>query len=229
LIWNASILFFIEGGRLFTVPPDLSGAVSLTILYGTATVQDQEPSLAEFPFLSIGNFNLPVSESWGFCISGLACSEPLFRGISGLFTLLPDAGLYQIIAEGAVRGFLGPSREENTFQVLSNGSFFSEAYFNDIPATPSRTLSSAWTPKRTSPSTPAPTFTLAPASTELATPFGPERVEGRGINAAAIVVPIVVVLVIVIVAVVCWRRRHRKMSESEYRDVDEWVAELRLQ
>jgi hypothetical protein len=59
-----------------------------------------------------------------------------------LYTLLPGAGSYSIVAEGPERGFLGPTRNNNTFDVSSNGSFVEVAYFIKIPPTPPPTATS---------------------------------------------------------------------------------------
>jgi hypothetical protein len=41
-----------------------------------------------------------------------------------------------MVAEGPDRGFVGPSEDNNTFEVSSNGSFYEVAYFIKIPPTP---------------------------------------------------------------------------------------------
>jgi hypothetical protein len=65
-ISNASVLFFTQRDNLFGMTPELSPPVSLTILYGTAAGASHETSLADLPFLSIGNLNLPVQAGWRF-------------------------------------------------------------------------------------------------------------------------------------------------------------------
>jgi hypothetical protein len=143
-VWNASVFFFTQNTQLFQTTPDLSGRVRLTILYGSAASAPQEPSLVAFPYLSIGNISLPFQDGWRFCTSEGLCSEYASQTIRGLFALVPGAGNHSIIAEGAVSGFLGPSEEEDSFDVESAGSFFSRGYFNLITQ-PTQTLSASVT------------------------------------------------------------------------------------
>jgi hypothetical protein len=152
-IWNASVLFVTQGDRLFEITPNVSGAALLAILYGNRTAEPHEPLLTDFPFLSIGNINFPVEDSWRFCFSRGICSDGVFRNIHSLFTFVPDEGLYSILVEGAVRGFLGPAQGEATFRVPRNGSFVPQAYFNFINATS--------TPRPTPTSTPRPTPSMS--------------------------------------------------------------------
>jgi hypothetical protein len=135
-ISNASILAFTHGDSLFELTPVLAGTVLLAILYATESTEPQESWLAGFSFLSIGNLSLPEEdEGWRFCISAGVCSEAEFRDIHGLFTLVPGEGQYTIIADGGVRGFLGPADADAVFRVSGSGSFFSHAYLNVIART----------------------------------------------------------------------------------------------
>jgi hypothetical protein len=137
---NASVFAFTPSSRLFETTPELSGHVCLTILYGTATTGPQESfSTGTNPYLAIGSFSLPAGDRWRFCLSGRVCSGYFFGEIRGLFTLVPDAGSYSIIAEGGVTGFLGPSASETGFDVSSTVSFFQEAYFIESTPMPSVT------------------------------------------------------------------------------------------
>jgi hypothetical protein len=132
-VWDAALFFFTPSDRLFDTTPTLFGKVYMTIFYETTRTEVQEPSLTGVPYLSIGNISLPADGSWRFCVSGANCSQSIARDVRSLFALVPNEESYSILAEGAERGFLGPSQDANTFVVPSIGSFVPTAYFNSIP------------------------------------------------------------------------------------------------
>jgi hypothetical protein len=152
VVSNASVYIFAPSAGLFAIIPELSGTVFLTILYPNTATTAQEPSFAGSPSLSIGDITLPASDSWRFCLSGANCSQSVFRAVRSIFTVVPESGRYSIIAEGAERGFLGPSDEDNGFEISSTSSFVTKAGFESI------------LPTLTPPTTAWPTFLDSPSS-----------------------------------------------------------------
>jgi hypothetical protein len=134
-IFGQNVTIFTPNARLFDTTSGLSGR--LMVLYGT--VSEKEPSSEGIWSLSIGNLSLPSRGGWRFCVEGQDCSSYIEQEIWGLCTLVPGNGSYSIVAEGRERGFLGPTEDNNTFDVLSTGSFFEVAYFIKIPPTPTPT------------------------------------------------------------------------------------------
>jgi hypothetical protein len=130
---------FTPNAGLFNTTSRLSGR--LTVLYGAVSQRSQEPSFEGISPLSIGNLSLPSRGGWRFCVEGQGCSSYIQQEIRGLYTLVPGEGSYSIVAEGPERGFLGPTEDNNTFEVSSNGSFFNVAYFIQIQPTPAATAS----------------------------------------------------------------------------------------
>jgi hypothetical protein len=153
-IWlvDASVFIYTTTVGLFETIPDLTGRVTLTVLYSWTNVGMLEPAFANVPYLSISDLGLPLQDGWRFCISGAGCSEPVFEYIlvNSLFTLVPEPGSYSIIAENGVRGFIGPSTVENSIPIASTGSVLGTAYFNLISPTPAASPTLSATPEPTS-------------------------------------------------------------------------------
>jgi hypothetical protein len=126
---------FAPNPGLFQAAPTVSGA--LTLFYGNAANAAQESKLAGVPHLSIGSLSLPVEGGWRFCISGQDCSPYFSEVIRGVFALVPSPGSYSVVAEGPLKGLLGPSEGSNSFGVSASGSFYSVAYFIGPTPTPS--------------------------------------------------------------------------------------------
>jgi hypothetical protein len=129
---NASI--FTPNARLFQTTPDVSGF--LTVFYGTAASEIQEPTLTDIPYLSIGTFSPSLASGSRFCATGQDCSPYMHTSgtIRGLFMTLPGAGSYSMVAEGPLTGWIAPTQYPDPFNVSSTGSFVSIAYF--LPPTP---------------------------------------------------------------------------------------------
>jgi hypothetical protein len=212
---NATI--FTPNARLFDTTARLSGR--LTVLYGSVSQDAQEASSEGISSLSIGNLSLPSGGGWRFCVEGQDCSSYIQEEIRGLYTLVAGEGSDSLVAEGRERGFLGPTEDNNTFEVSSNGSFFPVAYF--IGPTPAATP------------TPSPSEAFAasaalPVSGPLAESFpltdsAPLSAEKRGISvgilAVAIVVPLLAVVAVIVAFIVLrHRRRHRGKERSEEDD-----------
>jgi hypothetical protein len=131
---------------LFDRAPKLLGRLlGLAVFYGTAADSREEAWLGDsaIPYLSIGSVIPPVQGGWRFLVSGHDWSPYFFETVHGLFILLPTSGSYLIDLEGRSQGWLGPTRNNNTFEVSSDGSFFPIAYFTFISPEPQplRTLS----------------------------------------------------------------------------------------
>jgi hypothetical protein len=154
---NAAI--FTQNAPLFNTTAGLSGR--LTVLYGAVSKGAQEPSSDGVSSLSIGNLSLPSRGGWRFCLGEQDCSPYIPQAIWGLYTLLPGEGSYSIIVDGPERGFLGPTQDNNTFEVSADGSFFDVAYF-------------IWTGH---PRTPPPSASPTEAFSESAVPISGPMVE----------------------------------------------------
>jgi hypothetical protein len=160
---NASVFIFTQSASVFERAPDLSGTVSLTILYPTTRTAIQESVLTDFPYLSIGNARLPTASGWRFCVSGGNCSQYVLGAPRSLFTFVSCDCFYWVIAEGSQRGFLGPASGGSPFEVSSPGSVFQDGYFSVIA--PTRTPQSTPTPMATPKPTPTRTLTQTPTRT----------------------------------------------------------------
>jgi hypothetical protein len=86
------------------------------------------------------------------------------------------------------------------------------------------------TPTRTEQMTATRTEQMSPTSSKEMTQTANDEAAAKGrVSAAVIAAAILVLAVLTAVAgVVLWWCHHRKRSDSEYRDIDQWISELRL-
>jgi hypothetical protein len=133
---DASLTFETPRNRLFGVSPLRKGSLNLTLLYWSVTSNGGEPlSFLNGIFLQIGNANFPASESWdrSFCVSGVDheyCSGIVSNEVKSLIVSVPSANNYSMKAVGGgVSGFFEIHPSLSVFEVLSDSSFFANAYF----------------------------------------------------------------------------------------------------
>jgi hypothetical protein len=177
--------------------------LNLNVAYESVTSAGSEPLwLLNSTFLQIGNVSLPNSNFWTFCTfctSGIDqenCIDIESTKVKSLLFSIPLQGNYSIRAfNEALIGFLGIDTDLSPFDVLSNFSFVSNAYF--IPDC-----------------SPAARKCQTPANSPTGSPTSPES---SGLNSGAVIGIVTgsVVIFVLLLGVSIFFFHHRNAKKGE--------------
>jgi hypothetical protein len=153
LFSRASAIFVTQRAPLFGVIARHQGELNLTLVYETAMADKTELLPGSVIFLQIRNFSLPHGRC-EFCISGAAstrCFGTESTIVRSLIVSVPSEGNYSIRARAEnFSRFLAIADDDLSFDVESNGTIVSDAYFvaDTTRAIPAPTASSSLTFRR---------------------------------------------------------------------------------